>query len=98
METLPITEAKARIAELADRAEREQDHFTLTKNGRPVVMMMSIAEYESLMETVAVAADPATLTDLAESAATDDYTSEAEMSQIMLDRLGNSGLAGQGAA
>jgi hypothetical protein len=28
METIPITEAKARIAELADRVAREHDHFT----------------------------------------------------------------------
>ncbi|HVK24146.1 MAG TPA: type II toxin-antitoxin system Phd/YefM family antitoxin [Actinokineospora sp.] len=93
METLPITEAKARIAELADRAEREHDHFTLTKNGRPTVMLMSIAEYESLMETIAVLSDPATRADLAESAATADYTSEEEMAQIMRNRLGKQGVA-----
>jgi len=34
METIPITEAKARIAELADRVAREHDHFTITRNGR----------------------------------------------------------------
>lgn len=93
METLPITEAKARIAELADRAEREHDHFTLTKNGRPTVMLMSIAEYESLMETIAVLSDPATQADLVESAETEDYTSEEEMARIMRDRLSGQGNA-----
>ena len=34
METIPITEAKARIAELAERVAREHDHFTITRNGR----------------------------------------------------------------
>ncbi len=33
METIPITEAKARIAELADRVAREHDHSTMTRNG-----------------------------------------------------------------
>lgn len=93
METLPITEAKARIAELADRAEREHDHFTLTKNGRPSVMLISVAEYESLMETLAVLSDPATRADLAESGATEDYTSEEEMAEIMRQRRNNRGLA-----
>lgn len=93
METLPITEAKARIAELADRAEREHDHFTLTRNGRPTVMLMSIAEYESLMETIAVLSDPATQADLVESAETEDYTSEEEMARIMRDRLSGQGKA-----
>jgi antitoxin YefM len=93
METLPITEAKARIAELADRAEREHDHFTLTKNGRPTVMLISVAEYESLMETVAVLSDPATRADLADAAETEDCTGEEEMAEIMCKRLGRRGSA-----
>jgi antitoxin YefM len=48
METIPITEAKARIAELADRVAREHDHFTITRNGRADVMLISVAEYESM--------------------------------------------------
>lgn len=91
METIPITEAKARIAELADRAEREHDHFTLTKNGRPTVMLISVAEYESLMETMAVLSDAATRADLAESAETEDDTTEEEMAEIMRKRLGKQG-------
>jgi prevent-host-death family protein len=47
METIPITEAKARIAELAERIAREHDHFTITRNGRADVMLISVAEYES---------------------------------------------------
>ena len=51
MEIIPITEAKARIAELADRVAREHDHFTLTRNGRAEVILISVAEYESTQET-----------------------------------------------
>ncbi|MQY23529.1 type II toxin-antitoxin system Phd/YefM family antitoxin [Nocardia macrotermitis] len=93
METIPITDAKARIAELADRAEREHDHFTLTKNGRPTVMLLSVAEYESLMETLAVLADPITRADLVESATTEDFTDEETMAEIMRDRLDSHGAA-----
>jgi antitoxin YefM len=67
METIPITEAKARIAELADRVAREHDHFTITRNGRADVMLISVAEYESLQETLDILSDEETLADLRQS-------------------------------
>ena len=67
METIPITEAKARIAELADRVAREHDHFTITRNGRADVMLISVAEYESMQETLDILGDDETLADLRQS-------------------------------
>src|SRR6266487_3261624 len=67
METIPITEAKARIAELADRVAREHDHFTITRNGRADVMLISVAEYESMQETLDILSDDEALADLRQS-------------------------------
>jgi antitoxin YefM len=67
METIPITEAKARIAELADRVAREHDHFTITRNGRADVMLISVAEYESMQETLDILSDGETIADLRQS-------------------------------
>jgi antitoxin YefM len=67
METIPITEAKARIAELADRVAREHDHFTITRNGRADVMLISVAEYESMRETLDILSDDEALADLRQS-------------------------------
>lgn len=67
MEIIPITEAKARIAELADRVAREHDHFTITRNGRADVMLISVAEYESMQETLEILSDGDTLADLRHS-------------------------------
>jgi antitoxin YefM len=67
METIPITEAKARIAELADRVAREHDHFTITRNGRADVMLISVAEYESMQETLDLLSDNEALADLRQS-------------------------------
>ena len=67
METIPITEAKARIAELADRVARQHDHFTITRNGRADVMLISVAEYESLQETLHLLSDDEALADLRQS-------------------------------
>lgn len=64
MEIVPITEAKARIAELADRVAREHDHFTITRNGRADVMLISVAEYQSLQETLEILSDDEALADL----------------------------------
>ncbi|WP_035841371.1 type II toxin-antitoxin system Phd/YefM family antitoxin [Kitasatospora azatica] len=89
METIPITEAKGRIAELADRAEREHDEFTLTRNGRPSVVIMSVAQYESMMETMAVLADPDLVRDIKEAKENpDEHTTGDEMAQLMAARLG----------
>lgn len=67
METIPITEAKTRIAELADRVAREHDHFTITRNGRADVMLISVAEYESMQETLDILTDDDTMADLRQS-------------------------------
>ncbi|WP_327588261.1 type II toxin-antitoxin system Phd/YefM family antitoxin [Nonomuraea sp. NBC_00507] len=90
MELIPISEAKDRLTELADRAAREHDHFTLTRNGRPHAVIVSMAEWESLQETLEILADPETRADLVEAAAEEsgDVTTEEEMAAIMAARFG----------
>ncbi len=91
METLSITEAKNRFTELADRAAAEHDHFTVTRNGHPHVMVVSVAEWDELQETIAVLSDPQARADLAESAEAaqrGDFTTEEEMQAILDARLG----------
>jgi len=86
VETIPITEAKARIAELADRVAREHDRFTITRNGRADVMLISVAEYESLRETLDILSDEETLADLRQSredfAAGDTYSAEQVRAEL----------------
>jgi antitoxin YefM len=74
METIPITEAKARIAELADRVAREHDHFTITRNGRADVMLISVAEYDAMQETLDILGDDEALADLRQSR--DDFAAD----------------------
>ena len=63
---IPIAEAKSRIAELADRVAREHDHFTI-RGGRADVMLISVAEYESMRETLDLHSDVKALADLRQS-------------------------------
>jgi antitoxin YefM len=93
MDTLSITEAKNRFTEIADRAAAEHDHFTVTRNGLPHVVVVSVAEWDELQETLAVLSDPETRADLAEAAEAavrGDFTTEDEMRAILNARLGRS--------
>ena len=47
-----MSELKAHLSEYADRAEHEHEQFTITRNGRPAVVMVSADEWESLQETL----------------------------------------------
>src|ERR1035438_1263849 len=79
------------VQEIADRAAAEHDHFTVTRNGRPHVMVVSVAEWDELQETIAVLTDPEARADLAESAEASqrgDFTIEEEMQAILDARLG----------
>jgi antitoxin YefM len=49
------------------RVAREHDHFTITRNGRADVMLISVAEYESMQETLDILGDDEALADLRQS-------------------------------
>lgn len=52
--TLPITEARKKIFDIADAVQKPGVYYTLTEKGRPKAVMMSAEEYESLVETLEV--------------------------------------------
>jgi antitoxin YefM len=62
--TVPFSQARSELTALVDDVERLQEHVVLTRNGRPSVVVMSMAEYEALQETLEVLADPGALDDL----------------------------------
>jgi antitoxin YefM len=52
MEIRSLSDLKSHLSEYADRAELEHEQFTITRNGRPAVVMVSADEWESLQETL----------------------------------------------
>lgn len=52
--TLPITEARRQIFDIAEEVQRPGVYFTLTEKGRAKAVVMSADEYESWVETMAV--------------------------------------------
>ena len=55
--TLPITEARANLTVLVDRANKRLDEYVITVNGKPAAVLMSAKEYDSWRETQAVLTD-----------------------------------------
>jgi antitoxin YefM len=56
-ETLPFSEVKAHLSELADRVERQHDRILVTRNGRPSFVLMSPDDLESLEVTLDILSD-----------------------------------------
>jgi antitoxin YefM len=56
-ETLPFSEVKARLSEVADRVEREHDRILVTRNGRPSFVLVSPDDLASLEETLEILQD-----------------------------------------
>ena len=52
MEITSLSDLKSHLSEYADRAELEHEQFTITRNGRPAVVMISADEWKSLQETL----------------------------------------------
>jgi prevent-host-death family protein len=64
---LPFTEARTHLTEILDEIEHVHEHVVITRNGRPAAVVMSQAEYDSLIETLEILGDAQLMADLAAS-------------------------------
>ncbi|MEJ7764632.1 MAG: type II toxin-antitoxin system Phd/YefM family antitoxin [Acidimicrobiales bacterium] len=58
METVPLSDAKARLSELADDVDRTHQRVQITKNGRSYVVLISAEDLESMEATLELLSDP----------------------------------------
>ena len=77
-EAIPFTEAKAHLSELVDRVWRERDRIVVTRNGRPVAVLISPEELEGLEETLDLLSDDEARPSLRRAKA-EDEAGEAEL-------------------
>ncbi|MGL4175339.1 MAG: type II toxin-antitoxin system Phd/YefM family antitoxin, partial [Dermatophilaceae bacterium] len=85
MTTLPLATVRDRLSSLVDDVARTHNTLTITRNGTPTAVVLSIEDYESIMETLALLNDPVDqerLVEAAESLATGDVTSGEEMGEL----------------
>ncbi len=66
-DTLPFSEVKAHLSELADRVERQHDRILVTRNGRPSFVLLSPDDLESLEETLDIVKDEELMVSLRQS-------------------------------
>jgi len=57
MKTMPLSEVKTKLSELIDVVERRDEAVTITRNGKPVAIIVSKDEYEGWQETVEIMTD-----------------------------------------
>ncbi len=56
--TKSATEVRKDFFDILDQVERSSVPYTITKAGKPIVVMMSAEEYESWQETLDIMSDP----------------------------------------
>ena len=59
MTTVPLSEAKARLSEIADEVGRTHERVHITRNGREYVVLISAEDLESIETTLELLADRA---------------------------------------
>jgi prevent-host-death family protein len=57
MRTLSLSEAKMKLSALAKTVNATDEEIIITKNGRPVAVLVSPDEYESWRETIHIRSD-----------------------------------------
>ena len=57
IKTLPITKAREELTSLVANVRKRLDEYVITVNGYPAAILMSVAEYESLKETLEILSD-----------------------------------------
>ncbi len=65
METTSLSDLKAHLSEYADRAAKEHERFTVTRNGRPAVVLVAADDWEAMEETIFWLSQPGVRDDLA---------------------------------
>lgn len=62
--TIPISEARRRIFDIAEEVQKPNNYYTFTEKGRPKAVLVSADEFESIMETMEILSDPELMTDI----------------------------------
>ena len=56
--TVSLKELRPELPKVIDRIDHKMDRYIVTRRGKPVAVMLGVDDYESLMETLDILADP----------------------------------------
>ncbi|HSX80748.1 MAG TPA: type II toxin-antitoxin system Phd/YefM family antitoxin [Candidatus Saccharimonadia bacterium] len=57
MKIMPLSEVKMKLSQLVEEVSSLDEEITITRNGKPVAIIMSPDEFASWKETLAIRAD-----------------------------------------
>jgi antitoxin YefM len=63
----PLRDVRNHFSDVIDRVEHEHERVTVTRNGRPVAVILSPDDLAELEETLAVLSEPQALADIREA-------------------------------
>ena len=64
---LPITEARAKLTQIANDLAGSQDTVTVTNRGKPMMTLIGYEMYESIIESLEIMSDPELMAQLRQS-------------------------------
>ena len=62
--TMSLKKLRPELPKVIAKIDGKLDRYIVTKRGKPVIVMLSVEDYESLMETLDILADPKAMADL----------------------------------
>lgn len=87
MMTLPLATVKSTLSSIVDQIERTHQRVTITRNGKPAAVVLSVEDLESLEETLSLMSDPQAMERLAQAeVAGGDTVGEAELRAMVARR------------
>lgn len=89
MTTLPLSEVKARLSEIADDVNQTHERVHVTRNGREYVVLISAVDLAAMEATLELLSDPAAMRRIEEAEAAilaGQGVSMSEMAELMEQR------------
>lgn len=65
--TLPLSEVKSKLSAIITKLVKRSDEVIITRNGKPVAVLMSADEYDGWRETQEIKRDPDLMRQIRES-------------------------------
>lgn len=69
LSTVALTEARDNLRAIVDEVVETGNEFTITRHGKPVAVILSYEEYESLVETLNILSDESAMEAIEEAEA-----------------------------
>lgn len=80
---IPITQAKAKLLDMVRSIHDKDDTFTITKNGVPEAVMISMKKFEGLLETIEILSDQEAMAQLRDSMADVKHGRIVDMDKVL---------------